>query len=249
MADNFDERLRRLEADERSRWSSWRSRLVALVLLGGLGGLLYVVNRQDKKNIQENGVLLPTSLIHKASAARRDLGLLNRDLAELAKEVDKTLSKHPGEGNRKKGEHYEDRLHSLHKVGAALEPKLTREERRVLMATDHSEKLIEQFIRSSYGAAFYDHHLIETAEKQIARAQALARGEATDAILASADNPTAGGVVGEIKSIATGLQQIKRMKDAQPQLPSAVTYVPEIDGPRPEQHKQHRKHKRKHHEE
>lgn len=245
--DDLQTRLRRLESDERSRWSSGRTRLVVVVLLAGLGAVLYFMNKQDKKNIQENGVLLPTLLIHKASAARRDLALLNRDLAELAKEIDKSLSGTPGDRNRKKGDRYIVRLHDLHRLGNTIEPRLTREEQRVLIATEHAEKLIEQFILGACGVAMYDHKLIETAHKQIARAQALARGEATDAVL-SGDGPK-GGVIGGIKSLATNLEQIKKLKDGQPRVPQAAAYVPEIDGPRPEAKHGHKKKRKTKHKE
>jgi hypothetical protein len=235
MEDDLEERLKRLEADERRRSVSWPLRFLFLALVSGLGGILYIESRQDQKNIAENGVLLPHVLIQKATASRRDLALLDRSLHELAVECEQALSRSPGPGNRKRGERFLTRLASLRKTGRELEPKLSREESRVLMATEHAESLIDQFIRSSYDAETFDRTVITTAEKQLERARALARGQAIDPVIVpgSAKLSALGEVGNELKAMGGNLKAIQASRAReQAATPKDALYVPGIDSPR-----------------
>jgi hypothetical protein len=182
-----------------------------------------ITQKQDEKNIAENGVLLPERLIQKPSASRRDLALLDRSLYELAIEADRNLSRTPGPQNRKRETRYLDRLERLRATGRDLEPNLTHEESRVLAATDHAENAMEAFIKSSLDETTFDRELIKTAEKQIKRAQALARGQSLDGEAV----PEGLGMLGSVGSNLS--RELKTIESSRGQERASVKAI--LDGP------------------
>jgi len=174
----------RLDAVERERSAArWHTALMlAGVLLVGAGLAYWFVGLRATQRGSE-AVRLPPVLEKPASEARGDLALFGRALKELVTDCERR----PG-GSRQRVEKELDRrierLSHLHKVGRELEPKLNREEYRVLMAMQNGERLVRQHLgceRSAGNtAASCDSGVLRIARAQIDRALALARGERFD---------------------------------------------------------------------
>lgn len=204
--EDFDKRLTRIEADERARRRSGLVPAVLLLAAGGFGAVYYFSDKQDKAT---GDVILPTVLAKAPSEGRRELGLLTRSTAELAGDINRKIKK-GGPENRRAVERFRKRLAQNHDIGRHLEPKLTREEGRVLTAEQHAEIAIGDFLKGALTEDGYDHSRLERAMVQVKRAKELANGEAdSNSLLAKVG---AASVVKDAVNLKKNLDTIKKAR-------------------------------------
>jgi hypothetical protein len=208
--DRMNDVLRRIEEEERSaeRSAMWPLYALGALVLAGVGAAWFFTWKSDKA---AGDVVLPVVLRQRASEARQDLGLYVRSLHELAQEADQKL-KTPGPHNDPHIAKYRARLVQSRETGRSLEPRVNREESRVLMAATHAQKRIEQFVSSAGSALTYKHQDIEIALRQLERAKKLAAGdeEGADAL----ERTPILGMAAQVKSISTNLADIKKAQKA-----------------------------------
>jgi hypothetical protein len=119
---------------------------------------------------------LPTELSKPPSAARQDLAFLGRNLVEFESDAEHKFTNCEDVTNAVV-ERYRDRLHVLKADSRALEPRLTREETRVLFAFEHAESMLDSYLVSFEGnAPDTDGAQARAALEQIQRALTVARG-------------------------------------------------------------------------
>lgn len=129
---------------------------------------------------------LPTQLKKAPSDARPSLTLLGRSLAEFATETEHKFGTGDLENeiNRADVDRYRERLNFLKDNTNRLESQLTREERRVLMAFQHAEKMLDNYLtRRGHNEPDMDNGQIHAAQEQIQRALAVARGEKVENVI------------------------------------------------------------------
>jgi hypothetical protein len=164
---------------------SWSQKFfAALFLLTLLGGGLATYVALGRSSHLKGTLPLPRAL-RTTSAGHGELLLLGRALDELCVDAE-TWLRLPGPRNRVTSMRLHERLGRLHRVGRELEPQLTREEARVLMAFQNAARMVDEFLDLAADASGrIDGALVRTARTQIARGLQLARGESIDDLIMS----------------------------------------------------------------
>ena len=144
--------------------------LMTVLLVGGIAG--YVLIGRDTSLAGS----LPLPLAFETrSASHDDLMLLGRELTEIATDAEQRLGFHD-RAAAAMGTRLRARVRTIHDAGRLLEPRLTREETRTLMAYEEAELIIGDYIAAATEGAGDDEQ-IELAKKQIATGLAVGQGQ------------------------------------------------------------------------
>jgi hypothetical protein len=164
-----------------SRSTTFLGSFLLTILLGaGVAAYIYI----GRDTTLAGAVPLPKALETKSSA-HDDLMALGGDLQEIAKDALQRLGFHDAASDTA-AVHLRTRLAAVHEKGRRLEPKLSRNETRVLMAFDEAQVAIDDYITASQAGQTNDDDEIRLAERQIANGLALGRGEDMDHVILSA---------------------------------------------------------------
>jgi hypothetical protein len=129
---------------------------------------------------------LPSQLKKEASDSRKDLALLGRSLLEFASDAQHKFGGDDLESDVSQADvdRYRDRLRWEKETARKLEPQLTREERRVLMAFEHAIKMLDGYLTlRAHNELDVDDARIRAVKEQIERALAVARGEKVENVI------------------------------------------------------------------
>jgi len=179
---------RAAEADAVEERSKLPGRLLAafgtVLSLALIGGVAFLWNsgalETEKPSGTFGGASLPRALPKAASPARADLALLARALDEVALEAENRLVGDP-DAPRDVIERFLSRLDGLHGTQRALEPQLTREESRILMALAQAERDMTAWLKSLLGPApELAGTRLQNARENVGRALVLLRGGSLD---------------------------------------------------------------------
>lgn len=154
--------------------------LLFLVFIGG--GLCAYVLIGQSSGLGET-LPMPRAL-RTVSPAHEDLLPYGRALNEIAVEAGARFS-FAGPANAPAAKRLLDRLARQHKTGRDLEPQLTREESRALVAFQQAEKLLQQFLASVTKAGALDPADLRNARAQLAHASDISRGKPLNELVAS----------------------------------------------------------------
>ncbi len=169
------------------------------LLAAGIAG--YILIGRDTP--LAGSVPLPKVLETK-SPGHDDLLRLGHDLEEIAKDAEQRLGFHNA-ASAAAATRLRARLQTAHDTGRRLEPRLTREETRVLLALEQSERVIGDYIDASDDSAGDDEQ-IEIARRQIAAALAHGRGEPVELVILSS--------FGRHQRHSEGLQDLNEVRQA-----------------------------------
>lgn len=149
---------------------------MTLLLVAGAGAYLFIA----RDSSLAGAVPLPKALATK-SAAHDDLMLVGRALTELSRDAQQRLGFHDA-ASAAAGERLLKRLDALKAAGRKLEPRLTRDESRSLMAFEQAGRILGDYIRAADDGTG-DESLVVQARQQIATGLAAGRGERIEDII------------------------------------------------------------------
>lgn len=164
---------------------------MTLLLAGGVWVYFTLATQSELKETLPMPKALRTT-----SAAHGDLVRLIREFDELAVDVTRSL-RGVGRTFVPAAERAMSRLDRLKKTVRALEPQLTRDESRSLIALENGAKFLKQFIGST-AAGGSDHRLetVDLARAQFRRALDLAKGKPIDELFVAKLKGAAAGKSG-----------------------------------------------------
>ncbi len=152
--------------------------VVMACLAGGVAAYVYLGTKSELAATMPMPRALKT-----VSEAHDELLLYGRALGELGSEASSRL-KSAAAGNRPVASRLLGRLERLHRTGRELEPRLTREEGRALIAFQKGESLLQAAIeRSTELGAGFDPADIADARAQLSHAFELARGKSLEELI------------------------------------------------------------------
>lgn len=209
-AENWDAKPSREPERPPPRLSLWQRFLgllfLAALLAGGVAGYVAL----GRHSTLQGTLPLPKSL-RTTSTAHNELLILGRALDELCVEAEAWL-RVPTRKSRATSMRLHDRLGRLNRVGRELEPQVTREETRVLMAYRNAVRLLDEYldgIAAPQGRP--EPSLVRAARTQVGRGLRLARGESIDDLIVTGLQkalPRPGG-----KKPAAATKDVRRASD------------------------------------
>jgi hypothetical protein len=150
--------------------------LLTVVLVAAVLGYLYLA----RDSSLAGDVPIPKALAIK-SAGHDDLMLVGRELGDVARDAQQRLG-FKDAASAAAGQRLLRRIETLRVAGRKLEPKLTRDEQRSLMAFEQAERLLVDYVNAADDGTG-DDSLVTQARQQLANGLSAGRGEHIDDLI------------------------------------------------------------------